>query len=74
MAKALNVIMTEINDAFIEKWKSSKREQKRVTIMEEALNFAEKRAFEDFGIGQSSLSMEVSKLILIAKDCLEKQE
>jgi hypothetical protein len=74
MAKALNVIMTEINDVFMEKWKNSKREQKRVTIMEEALEFANERAFKDFGMGQSSLSMEVSKLILIAKDCLEKKE
>jgi hypothetical protein len=74
MAKALNVIMTEINDVFMEKWKNSKREQKRVTIMEEALDFANEQAFKDFGMGQSSLSMEVSKLILIAKDCLEKQK
>ncbi len=75
VATFLNVNMPKIeNTKFLTKWKVSKKEQKRITIMQEALDFAEQRAFNDFGIIQSSLSMEVSKLILIAKDCLEKQE
>lgn len=75
MATALNVIMTSIeNDDFLNTWKESKREQKRVTLMEEALEFINEQAYKDFGISQSSFSMEVSKLILIAKDCLEKKE
>ncbi len=65
--------MTELNDIFQEKWKNSKREQKRVTLMEEALEFVNEQAYKDFGMGQSSFSMEVSKLILIAKECLEKE-
>lgn len=74
MSKALNVIMTELNDNFLSKWKTSTKEQKRVTLIQEALDFANEQAFKDFGMGQSSFSMEVSKLILIAKDCLEKKE
>jgi uncharacterized coiled-coil protein SlyX len=73
MASTLNVVMTELNDIFQEKWKNSKREQKRVTLMEEALEFVNEQAYKDFGMGQSSFSMEVSKLILIAKECLEKE-
>ena len=74
MAKVLNDIMAEIDEKFLARWKDSKKEQKRVTLMEEALDFANERAFKDFGMGQSSVSMEISKLVLIAKDCLEKQE
>lgn len=42
--------------------------------MDEAFEFASQKAFEDFGISQSSFSMEISKLILIAKECIEKGE
>ncbi len=42
--------------------------------MDEAFEFASKKAFEDFGISQSSFSQEVSKLILIAKKYIEKGE
>ena len=74
MSKVLTVIMTELNDKFLEKWKSSKREQKRVTLTEEALEFINEQAYKDFGISQSSFSMEVSKLILLAKECIEKKD
>ncbi|MCZ3364409.1 hypothetical protein [Methanobacterium veterum] len=42
--------------------------------MDEAFEFASQKAFEDFGISQSSFSMEISKLILIAKECIEKEK
>lgn len=42
--------------------------------MDEAMEFASQKAFEDFGISQASFSMEISKLILIAKECIEKGE
>jgi hypothetical protein len=74
MSIALSVIMTQLNEEFLGKWNNSKREQKRVTLMQEALEFANEQAFKDFGMGQSSFSMEVSKLILIAKDCIENKE
>ena len=73
MAKTLNVIMTDEN--FIAKWKNDpEKKQRRITLTKEALDFASEQAFNDFGMGQSSLSMAVSKLILIAKDCLENQK
>ena len=74
MSKVLTVIMTELNDKFLEKWKASNREQKRVTLTDEALEFINEQAYKDFGIGQSSFSMEVTKLILVAKDCLENKK
>lgn len=74
MAINLNVIMTPENEKFLEIWDSQKKEQKRVSIIKEALTFVNQRAFDDFGLEQSAFSKEVSKLILIAKDCLEKQE
>ena len=61
------------NEEFLQKWKKSNKSQKRVSIMDEAFEFASQKAFEDFGISQSSFSMEISKLILIAKECIEKE-
>lgn len=74
MSMVLNVNMTIENDEFLNKWKNSGKEQKRVSMLQEALDFVNQKAFDDFGITQSSFSMEVSKLILIAKDCLEKEK
>lgn len=66
--------MTLENKEFLEKWEKDKKEQKRVSFMNEAFEFINRKAFDDFGMTQSSFSKEVSKLILIAKDCLEKEE
>lgn len=69
--------LMEIDKEFMKKWKETPRENKesiRATLLKEAKIFLHKKAFEDFGIHQSSISMELSKLILIARDCLEKQE
>jgi len=74
MSMVLCVNMTPENEEFLEKWNKSEKEQKRVSLMKEALDFANNKAFEDFGMTQSSFSKEVSKLILIAKECLEKDE
>ena len=65
------------DEEFMEKWKNTPKRNKeyiRATILEEAAEFLNKRAFEDFGMQQGSVSMELSKLILIARDCLEKQK
>jgi hypothetical protein len=51
-----------------------KKTQKRVSIMQEAPDFANQKASEDFGMTSRSFSMEISKLILIAKETLEKPE
>ena len=42
--------------------------------MDKTIEFASQKAFEDFGISQASFSQEISKLILIAKECIEKGE
>lgn len=61
------------NEEFMKRWKDDdEKEHVRVTLSKEAADFAIEKAPE-FGVGQSSLSLEISKLILIAKDCLEKQ-
>jgi len=74
MAMAINVNMTLENEEFLEKWKAEDDKiQKRVSLTSEALNFINQCAFEDFGLTQSAFSKEVTKLILIAKDCLEKE-
>ena len=73
MATNVNVIMTPENLKFMEKWDSQKKEQKRVSIIEEVIPFINDRAYKDFGLEPSAFSKEVSKLILIAKECLEKQ-
>ena len=40
------------NEEFLQKWKKSNKSQKRVSIMDEAFEFASQKAFEDFGITQ----------------------
>jgi hypothetical protein len=42
--------------------------------MQEAPDFANQKASEDFGMTSRSFSMEISKLILIAKETLENPE
>lgn len=69
------VSMTEENKEFADRWKKDDTKQHiRVTILGEAAEYVGKRAYDDFGLGQSSISLEISKLILIAKDCLEKED
>ena len=47
----------------------------RATVTKEASDFLESMAFNDFGMmKKGALGMELTKLILVAKDCLEKQE
>lgn len=62
---------------FLDRWENTPKEEKeyvRVTMLTEAAEFLNKQAFEDFGMHQSAVSMEISKLVLIAKKCLEKKE
>ena len=73
MAMNLCVNMTLENEEFLQKWEKEEKEQKRVSLMKEALDFVNNKAFEDFGMTQSSFSKEVSKLVLIAKEALEKE-
>lgn len=79
MATNVNVIMSNINDItnekFLDLWNAEKnKKQKRVSMTEEAFNFVSQLAFDDFGMEQSAFSKEVTKLVLIAKECIENKK
>jgi thermostable 8-oxoguanine DNA glycosylase len=60
---------------FEKKWTVSERIMVRGMITKEAAEFLENEAFKDFGMmKKGAIGMELTKLILIARDCLEKQE
>lgn len=69
------IVDMEIEDKkFKEKWQKDKeKEHIRVTIFSKAAEFVGTRAYNDFGLGQSSISLEISKLILIAQNCIENE-
>lgn len=72
MTKELPIYMTIRDRDFHQFWKEEKiKEQKRITIIPEAIEYIEKKAVEDFGLYQSSFSMEISKLIL---ECKKREE
>lgn len=75
MAICIHEHMTKDID-FMTKWKQLPKEDKeyvRATITAEAAEYLNKKAFEDFGMDNRAVGMALSKLILIARDCLEKQ-
>jgi thermostable 8-oxoguanine DNA glycosylase len=60
---------------FEKKWTVSERIMVRGMITKEAADFLENEAFKDFGMmKKGAIGMELTKLILIARDCKEKQE
>jgi hypothetical protein len=61
------------NEEFLEKWKKSNKSQKKVSIMDEKWSLQVKKCLRT-GISQASFELEFLKLILIAKDCIEKGE
>lgn len=76
MSTCLNDIMAK-DEVFMKQWKELDKEEKeyiRATITLKAAEFINKTAFEDFGMHNASVGMAISKLVMIAKDCLEKQE
>ena len=47
----------------------------RATVTQEASKFLEEEAFKDFGmLKKGAIGLELTKLLLIAKDCIEKNE
>ncbi len=61
---------------FMELYKKTptdKKEFVRATILEEAAEYLNKRAFEDFGMHNKAVGMALSKLILKAKECEERE-
>lgn len=79
MATKTIVIMSEQDPIIKEleaKWTAEKdKVLVRATVTKEAAEFLEKMAFDDFGMmKKGALGMELTKLLLIAKECLEKQK
>ncbi|MGB9977870.1 hypothetical protein [Methanobacterium sp.] len=55
------------------KWSESERIMVRGMVTKEAAEFLENEAFKDFGMmKKGAIGMELTKLILIARDCMEK--
>lgn len=76
MSSCITDIMPK-DETFMNLWKAKTKDEKeyvRATILAEAAEYLNRKAFEDFGMHNAAVGMEISKLILIAKDCLEKQE
>ena len=47
----------------------------RATVTQEASKFLEEQAFKDFGmLKKGAIGLELTKLILVAKDCIDKNE
>jgi thermostable 8-oxoguanine DNA glycosylase len=60
---------------FEKKWTVSERIMVRGMVTKEAAEFLENEAFKDFGMmKKGAIGMELTKLILIARDCIKKQE
>ncbi|OEC86267.1 MULTISPECIES: hypothetical protein [Methanobacterium] len=56
-------------------WSESERIMVRGMVTKEAAEFLENEAFKDFGMmKKGAIGMELTKLILIARDCIKKQE
>ena len=60
---------TEIN----QKWKNEEKSYIRTTILQEAMEYLEDEAFKEYRYDRSGLGKKLSELILIARDCAEKQ-
>ncbi len=60
---------SEIN----EKWKNEEKSYIRTTILQEAMEYLEDEAFKEYRYDRSGLGKKLSELILIARDCAEKQ-
>jgi hypothetical protein len=78
MATETTVIMSEQDPMLKElesRWNAEKdKVLVRATVTKDAADFLENMAFNDFGMmKKGALGMELTKLLLIAKDCLEKQ-
>jgi len=75
MENNLYVNMTIQNEEFLTLWQNQKdKTQKRVSLPKDVFDFISQNAFEDFGIVQQAFSMEITKLVLIAKEHLEQEQ
>jgi hypothetical protein len=67
--------MTVTQEDFQEKWETKeKKVMLRGSVPPDIANFVAKIALTEFGLDQAARGKALTKLIMIAKDCLEKQE
>lgn len=67
--------MTVSEEEFLETWNTrEKKVMLRGTVPKEIAKFVEEKALEEFGLDQAARGKMLTKLLMIAKDCLEKEE
>ncbi len=66
--------MSNKEESFETRWKHSKKVMLSGMVPEDIWNFVEREAIKDFGIKKGARGMTLTKLLEIARDCLEKQE
>lgn len=60
---------------FENNWNNAEKVLIRGKVTKEASDFLEEQAFKDFGMmKKGAIGMELTKLLLYAKECLEKEE
>lgn len=65
--------MSKEEENFEIQWKNSKKVMLSGMVPQDILDFVEKEAIKDFGIKKGSRGMALTKLLEIARDCIEKQ-
>ncbi len=66
--------MSKEEENFETRWKNKKKVMLSGMVPEDILNFVEQEAIKEFGIKKGARGMALTKLLEIARDCLEKQE
>jgi len=69
------ISMTIIDEDFLKKWESpEKKVMLRGTVPRDIAEFVEEKAINEFGLDKAARGKMLTKLIMIAKDCLEKEQ
>jgi hypothetical protein len=67
--------MTVTQENFLTKWNTKeKKVMLRGTVPPDIAKFVEKMAIEEFGLDQAARGKTLTKLIMIAQDCIEKEK
>lgn len=67
-----NMAIYDNLEKFEKEWNKSEKMMIRAKIMPAAAKFLEDEAFNDFRMKKGAVGMELTKLLLIARDCLKK--
>lgn len=78
MATGIKILMlreTAELRKFESEWLKAEKILVRGSVPSDVAEFLEKKAFEDFGMmKKGAIGMELTKLLRIAKECVEKQD